>query len=245
MENKKIIRWKKTLTDKFPFLAGITALGYMIAYFFQVGIAAYYGYPEDFIFFDLSTLLKSIAIIYCILIIFIAPASLLSILNHKKWLYLIIGPLLGVILYYCSFGMQNPFTFFNEKTAISLIIASQTVTLPIMCAMLYFNSSRKHLSSISNLSIIAFLALTLVAAPALIGQVLSYKKDTFYQLKDKENFILLSSSGGKMVFGKCTKGEKEFLLTDTSPNLSLQIITSQETHDKIKNCFFNSRNKNQ
>lgn len=240
METNATNSWKKVISDKFPFLAGTTALGYLIAYFFQVGIALYYGYPEDFIFFDLSTLLKSIAILYTALILFVAPISLLGVFKFKKILYLV-APVLSIALYYVSFGLQNPLVFFNNTTSISYMIIISTFSLPIFYANLIINSLEGSLQSMSRLFLMAVTALSLVTVPFFIGQVTSFKVNTYYQLKNKEDFILLSSSGGKMVFGKCINGEKEFFLSDTSPNLSLQPITSKEIRNKIRDCYFFSK----
>ncbi len=240
MEARDLIPLKKIITDKFPLLAGITALGYLVIYFHQVGFSIYYGYPEDFIFFDLSTLLKSAAILYAFAILVIFPISMLGILKHKKTAYSLII-LITSLIYFSVFETRNPLTFFTSNTSITLLNISLLFILPFSYMHSIRQAFKKDALLIQKLLLIVITGLNLVIVPSLIAKISSFKKPDYYQLKDNESFVLLSSSGGKMIFGSCNNGNKTFLLTDTSPTLTLVEISSKIEKDKIRDCYFNSR----
>lgn len=229
---------KKSLKTNFPLVAILTSVGYLTSYYYQLSIANYYGYPEEYISFDLDTLLRTFAYFFALALVVFAPMILYPSSIRKRWLVLIFSFIL-ILLYLIVFSAANPFTFFNNKKAIGLIAIFGYATIPVMSFYIilsYFDGNRHPKSGIFALVISAFLLNT---GPNLIGAFSSYAKSHYFQLKQDEKYILLSSNGGRLIFGSCDASGVNFLLKDTSSVGELIPVKSRKKIETIRDCFFN------
>lgn len=229
---------KKSLKSNFPLVAILTSVGYLISYNYQLSIANYYGYPEEYIAFDLDTLLRTFAYFFALTLVIFVPMLLYSSSISKAWLVLIFAIILASI-YLMVFSSVNPFTFFDDKKAIGLSAIFGYATIPIMSFYIilsYFDEIRHPRSGLFVVVISAFLLQT---GPNLIGVFSSYAKSQYFQLKENEKYILLSSNGGRLIFGSCDATGVSFLLKDSSSVGELTSIKSKEPVEKIRDCFFN------
>ena len=67
---------KKILKSNFPLIAVLTSIGYLMSYYYQLSLANYYGYPEEYIAFDLDTLLRTFALFFTLALIMLTPLFL-------------------------------------------------------------------------------------------------------------------------------------------------------------------------
>ncbi|EOI2369665.1 TPA: hypothetical protein ACK1V4_002489 [Klebsiella aerogenes] len=229
---------KKILKSNFPLIAFLTSIGYLMSYFYQLSIANYYGYPEEYISFDLDALLRTFALFFTIALIIIAPLSLISTKNNKGWLALIFLLFLFFI-YLAVFSPVNPLTFFVGGKAISLpvIIAYAIVPVATFYTLLtYINGARYPKLSVFSIMLLAF---SIYTGPNLVGTFSSYAKLKYFHLDKESQYVLLSSSGSRMIFGACdTKGVR-FLLKESSTVGELIPFNTQNEGVKIRDCFFN------
>lgn len=229
---------KKALKGNFPLVAILTSVGYLVSYFYQLSIANYYGYPEEYIAFDLDVLLRTFAYFFALALIIFAPMLLYPSSMSKGWLVLIFGLIL-ISLYLRVFSAVNPFSFFNDKKAIGMTTIFGYATVPIFSFYIilsYFDDIKHPKSGVFVLVVSAFLLNT---GPNLIGSFSSYAKSQYFQLKQDEKYVLLSSNGGRMIFGSCDSSGVSFLLKDVSSVGELTSIKSKEQLNKIRDCFFN------
>lgn len=228
---------KKFIKGNIPLIAALTSLGYLVSYYYQLSLASYYGYPEEYISFDLDTILRTLAFFLLLIIIAIAPLFLLTQFLGKKWTYLVFFCIL-LTIYLTIFKFVNPFTFFSVHRAISIIIVLAYLTLPL--SFLYILQS--YLSDISDnrtgFFLIIITAIMVYIVPSFIGQISAYAKKQYFQLDQQKNYILLSSSGDKLIFGSCSKSGVKFMLKDNSSVESLTPVKDKEEIRKIRECFF-------
>lgn len=229
---------KKNLTSNLPLVAILTSVGYLVSYYYQLSIANYYGYPEEYITFDLDSLLRTFAYLFALALIIFAPMLLYFTAVSKRFMILIFAIVL-VSMYLRVFTAVNPFTFFDDKKAIGVSTIFGYTTIPILSFYIilsYFDKIRHPKSGIFVLVISAFLLNT---GPKIIGAFSSYAKSQYFQMQQDEKYILLNSNGGRFIFGSCEPTGVKFLLKDASSVGELTSITSKEQTEKIRDCFFN------
>ncbi|EOT7379622.1 hypothetical protein [Enterobacter cloacae] len=229
---------KKSLKGNFPLIAALSSIGYLMYYFYQLSIANYYGYPEEYIVFDLGTLLRTFAFFFILGLIVIAPMFLYSALIGKRWLVVIFALTLTCI-YFNVFAFVNPLTFFGEGKAIKMSTLFGYVTIPILSFYIilsYFDEVRHPQSGLFVTIILAFL---IYSGPNYVGSFYSYAKPQYFLMEKNREYVLLSSIGGRMVFGSCDKSGVRFLQKDSSSEEVLIPVKSKEEIIKIRDCFYN------
>lgn len=229
---------KKILKSNFPLITILTSIGYLMSYYYQLSIANYYGYPEEYVVFDLDTLLRTFAFFFLLALVALAPMFLSSSFIGKGWLNFIFSFVL-ISIYLSVFSFVNPFTFFGAEKAISLTTIISYAMIPSMSFYIitsYFDDVRHPRSGLFVMVIFAFLIFT---GPNYIGAFSSYAKSQYFQLAQNEKYVLLSSSGGRLVFGSCDDKGVKFLLKDSSSVEMLTPVKPKENIIKIRDCFFN------
>lgn len=229
---------KKILKSNLPLAAIFTSIGYLVSYYYQLSIANYYGYPEEYIVFDLDTLLRTLAYFFVLALILLSPIYLTSSLISNRWLVLVFAFVL-VVVYVLVFSFVNPFAFFNDKKAINITTFTGYAVIPIMSFYIiasHFDEVKHPKSGVFVIVICTFLLYT---GPNFIGKFSSYAKSQYFHLLEDEAYVLLSSNGGRLVFGSCDGAGVKFQLKDSSSVGTLIPVKSKENNIKIRDCFFN------
>lgn len=230
--------FKRSLKSNLPLIAILTSIGYLMCYYYQLSIANYYGYPEEYIAFDLNTLLKTCALFFLLALVTLGPISLSPSHTKKLWILLIFEAVL-LLIYLSVFSVVNPFSFFSNTKAISLTIIMGYAIIPVLSFYIilsYFEGVRFPKSGISIVITASFL---IYSIPNAIGAFSSYAKSQYFQLAKNEQFILLSSSGNRLIFGSCNESGVKFLLKNDSTSEILIPVKTKEQVTKIRDCFFN------
>lgn len=105
---------KKILKSNFPLIAFLTSIGYLMSYYYQLSIAKYYGYPEEYIAFDLNNLLRTFALFFILSLVIFVPLSLAPSKNNNGRLVLVFLLTL-IFIYGLIFSFANPFTFLQTE----------------------------------------------------------------------------------------------------------------------------------
>lgn len=229
---------KKILKSNFPLIAFLTSIGYLMSYYYQLSIANYYGYPEEYIAFDLNNLLRTFALFFTLSLIIFVPLSLAPSKNNNG--RLVLAFLLTLIFIYgLIFSFANPFTFFAHGKAINLLTIVGYMTIPVgafYALLSYFDGVRHPRSGVFT---IVFLAFTIYTIPNVVGSFSSYAKVNYFHLESDARYVLLSSTGGRLIFGACNADGVSFLLKDSSSVDGLTPVKTNNEGIKIRDCFFN------
>lgn len=230
---------KKILKSNFPLIAVLTSIGYLMSYFYQLSLANYYGYPEEYIAFDLDTLLRTFALFFTLALIMLTPLFLTPQKSISSgWLSLVFLLFLFFI-YGVIFSFANPFTFFANGKAISLptIVGYPIIPAVTFYTLLSYFDKVRHPKL--GMFAIVLLAFAIYSIPNLIGTFSSYAKVRYFHLEKDAQYVLLSSSGGRLIFGTCNANGVSFLLKDSSSVGELIPVKTKTEGIKIRDCFFN------
>lgn len=229
---------KKIFKSNFPLIAFLTPVGYLMSYYYQLSIANYYGYPEEYIAFDLDTLLRTFAFFFTLTLIIFVPLSLAPSKSNNSWLALAFLLLLFFI-YGLIFSFANPFTFFANGKAIGLSTIIGYSIIPVVTFYIilsYFNGVKHPKTGMFAIMLLAFSIYTI---PNLVGSFSSYAKVKYFHLEKDVRYVLLSSTGGRLIFGACDTNGVSFLLKDSSSVGELVPFKTKNEGVRIRDCFFN------
>lgn len=229
---------KNIIKSNISLITALTSLGYMVSYFYQLSVAIYYGYPEEYISFDLDTLLRTMAFFLLLALIVIAPLVLISQLLSKKWV-LLLSVIIMFVIYFIIFQAVNPFSFFSIRRAISLMAVISCPLMIISCIYTYLSRLNGVRNRMIDVTLIISFVFLIYQVPTLIGKLSSYAKENYFHLEEGKDYILLSSSGDKLIFGSCDRFGVNFILKDSSSVGVLTPIKNKDEKIKIRDCFFN------
>ncbi|MDA5548598.1 hypothetical protein OP862_02275 [Yersinia massiliensis] len=211
----------------------ISIVSYGMVYFFQSGVARYFGYPTDFINIDLTMLIKTIFAFFGVLVF---SLSLLDI--HFSMVRLkIVHNLFIFFMFFWIFsllvvGSFSPLaSFYSGYMALPSYLALASISLVSSLAFLA-NLSKTNFSDFNYKSFMIAIVL-IISTPYSFGWLSAYKtKDIFVS----DDLYLLNSYGTFLVLGKCSDGKSSFILTEGSQNLKF-IKSDNADFNKLKKCF--------
>lgn len=241
-----------------------TLLAYGSSYFYQLGVADYYGYPSILITNDLNSFFNGILGLGLFLSLGALIMSSLAWANNKNlgfWPGLTIVIISFAITYLYFIGFNKPSDVFHNGRSISILTCMAIIFFPInyynvLSSIIYRNKTKDinnhiknnagpyiHKPFFSYLSKLefSFLLVIFVGMIAAIsyssGKLINYLSVELYVLKDSNRSILLNSFSDRIILGECRNNKPIYLIKKSDENISLNKITDKTELRKIKSCF--------
>ncbi|MEI9650761.1 hypothetical protein V5037_02250 [Enterobacter ludwigii] len=241
-----------------------TLLAYGSSYFYQLGVADYYGYPSILIINDLNSFFNGILGLGIFLSLGALIMSLLAWVNNKNlgfWPGLTIVIISFAITYLYFIGFNKPSDVFHNGRSISILTCMTIIFFPInyynlLSSMIYRNKTKDIKNHMKNnagpyikkpfFSYLSKLELSflLVAFAGMIasisyssGKLINYLSVELYILKDSNDAILLNSFSDRIIIGECSNNKPNYLIKKSDGNLTLNKVTDKTELRKIKSCF--------
>jgi hypothetical protein len=223
----------RSIKNDLTLVTVISIVSYGVVYFFQSGIAQYFGYPVDFINVDLTMLIKTI---FAFFIALVFSASLLDIhffidrLNIKQNIIICTAFFYVFSLYIMS--SFNPLaSFFYGYMAVPVHLVLSSITL-VMSLVFIAKLSKSNFSEFSFKSFLIAIFLIMLT-PYSFGWLSAYKTKSIFT---SDSLYLLNSYGSFLVLGECDNGKSSFILTEGNQNLKFSISDSDSVA-KFKKCL--------
>lgn len=241
-----------------------TVLAYGMSYFYQLGVADYYGYPSVFIVNDLNSFFNATLGLGLFIFISLFIILLLSWANKSNkgaWLPLSILIISYSATYLFFVGFNRPSSIFPDDGSITILTVMTFIFWPIN----YFNiysavinrkksiEAKEYLSGkvtfydmkidyqyLTKNQIIIFASLFIIMILSISyssGKVYSYIKNDLYVLQNEENVFMLNSFSDRIIFGACTKDGVKYIQTKNDEKITISLISNQSELKKIKRCF--------
>ncbi|MDN0093878.1 hypothetical protein [Yersinia rohdei] len=223
----------RSIKNDLTLVTVISIVSYGVVYFFQSGIAQYFGYPVDFINVDLTMLIKTI------FAFFIALTFLANLLDiHFAFTHLSIRQnIITCIVFFFLFslyfmGSFNPLaSFFYGYIAVPVHLMLSSITL-VMSLVFIAKLSKNNFSEFSFKSFLIAIFLIMLT-PYSLGWLSAYKTKNIFS---SDNLYLLNSYGSFLVLGECDNGKSSFILTEGNQGLKFSISDSDSV-TKFKKCL--------
>ncbi|EPC8046412.1 hypothetical protein ACR3GP_002803 [Yersinia enterocolitica] len=213
----------RSIKNDLTLVTVISIVSYGVVYFFQSGIAQYFGYPVDFINVDLTMLIKTI---FAFFIALAFSATLLDIhfsiarLSIKQNIVICIAFFFIFSLY--IMGSFNPLaSFFYGYIAVPAHLVLSSTTL-VMSLVFIAKLSKNNFSEFSFKSFLIAIFLIMLT-PYSFGWLSAYKTKNIFI---SDNLYLLNSYGSFLVLGECNNGKPSFILTEGNRDLKFSISDS-------------------
>lgn len=235
----KYIYWKfythfmgKLLNREVHIITLLTVALYAFSYLFQQGYASFYGFPDEFISFDLSILLRSAVTGW--LLFFSFSYVLYPLLDGNKpsiAISIIFAFILYVVIMIITFGFGN---VFYDLDNIAKIGRMHVITLSFCPVFLIFIIRRMSVTDgfVDKIAMasIAFGVIAIISYSS--GWVVASRSESLYL--NNNGYYLLASYSDKAVLGKCINNHKEFTIQGFNDAYSK--ADSSEVF-KLKECF--------
>lgn len=253
----------KALSKQIPLLTIFTVLTYTMAYCYQKGVAAYYGYPDLFIKLDLNTLLYSAAWLLFFITLFLCGLyiSLSYDLKGKYYVSFLILTLVVLIPYYFIIGLHWPFGHFAKNS----IMSPMDALIFAMLFINYFNAvspsihSKRHEQHMESIvghgklaeqrhvfyyidfkilrSALPLGVFTLLMLSYTSGKITAFKNDEYFMIDNNPSKVLLNSFSSGFVIGKCENFNASFEFRNDLNNMEIKKMNIQTNVIKLKGCF--------
>ncbi|EKN5157282.1 hypothetical protein DVP88_08375 [Yersinia enterocolitica] len=220
----------------------ISVLAYALTYVYQLGFAFYFRYPPEYIEVNVDSILKTLIVITFVLMPFIATLGLdyKSEVKVSMWWLIFSAVFSYSAIYVFIFGIENPFLFITESRKyvfiVTILLAVSFLALVFLLKIISNETcgweTKKFLSFLSVIiTFVLFLSCGFVAAAKNNSAYILYNKS------DASGFVLLSSFGNSLVFGKCHEGRVIFIKYPADERINLQLITSSTDINNYRVCF--------
>ncbi|MDM1842294.1 hypothetical protein [Serratia ureilytica] len=231
--NRSITRFMgKLLNREVHIITLLTVALYAFSYLFQQGYASFYGFPDEFISFDLSILLRSAVAGW--LLFFSFSYILFPLLDGNKpgiIISIIFALILYVVIMLITFGFGNVFYGLDSiaKAGRMHVIALSVFPVSLIFLVRRISVVGGFLDKIGMTSI----ALGVIAVISYSsGWVVASRSESLYL--NNNGYYLLASYSDKAVLGKCINHQKEFTIQGFNDVYSK--VDSSEVF-KLKECF--------
>ncbi|HCT5582436.1 TPA: hypothetical protein OT143_001897 [Enterobacter kobei] len=225
-----------------PLLAILSSVGYLVSYFYQLAFSAFYGYPEEYVMFDLVTALKSLSLFFVCIAMIASICIFISSIKLKKIIPPVVFFLTGVI-FVTIFGVDDLGVIFYKNSPISLlsVISFFIIGAPFSMVLIDILDGKK-LDVYAYGGFIIMASMMVFTVPTMLGKLQAYSKTEYYSLNGRSEYILLASSGDGMVFGSCVNGFTKYLFISGDKNLAVTPVGKIKDNVKVRDCFY-FRNK--
>ncbi|MEX3170546.1 MULTISPECIES: hypothetical protein [Serratia] len=254
------MRIDNLLKNEIPIVTLITALCYGIAYLFQWGYSSYFGYPTEFIYIDINTMLKTL---FWLLGFGVIAATLLTgqyiaLKNGRRLVALAVGFLILIFAYLIVFGFENPLKLLDSDSTITLGEISNIAYLPINLAItvnaylqtrMYLveaeeqGGDNEHILSMRKRELWSrsiLLVLTVFTSAIFFysaGKIAAYKSTRIYESDTNPSAFLLNVYNNKFVTGRCSKNGVSFNYSEDSTKYTYVRVSDAKRIQEIKKCF--------
>ncbi|HFP9220517.1 TPA: hypothetical protein ACTXAA_000636 [Raoultella planticola] len=253
----------KILTKQVSILTIFSVLAYAMAYYFQKGVASYYGYPDLFVKIDLNTLLYSAIwlLIFSFLFLGALYATLMFDLKEKYYVPFVVFIAVILIPNFYVIGFHWPFGYFSDTSVMNvgdiLLFAMLFLNYHnVVSSSIHSKRHEHHMDSIRKFGRLAeykdvfyYLDLkilksafplgvaTLLILSHTFGKVTAFKNSEYYAVDGSNTKVLLNSFGSGFVVGECESNNAKFEFINDLKGMSFKIMSSKKEISKLKECF--------
>ncbi|HBK4768455.1 TPA: hypothetical protein LLS86_004934 [Serratia liquefaciens] len=254
------MRLDTLLKNEIPIVTLITALCYGISYLFQWGYSSYFGYPIEFIYIDINTMLKTLFWLlgFGVVAAILLTGQYMALKNGRRLVALVVGFLILIFAYLIVFGFENPLKLLDSDSTITLGEISNIAYLPINLAITVnsYLQTRRYLTEaeeqgVDNEYILSMrrrelwsrsilLILTVFTSAIFFfsaGKIAAYKSIRIYESDANPSVVLLNIYNNKFVTGRCSKNGVAFNYSEDSTKYTYIRISDAKRIQEIKKCF--------
>lgn len=230
------------LKIELPIAAFLTAALYLNAYFFQVGVLAFYGYPNITGSFNVSYLIEGVVpgILFYLLSLF--SYSILSVIKKKTIILFFILLALPLVLF--SFWIYKINLFekeigvhrFREKVSIVLLIISFYGSM-----VAFSNFRRPQTMNVKFKYAYALLTmLSMIFSGTALGRMSSYYLGDVYKIDGEKTAYVLKVYSDKMVIADCKSPVIKYTLESDFSKIRMMKMLDEKDIKGFRECLFKS-----
>lgn len=230
------------LKIEFPVAAFLTAALYLNAYFYQVGVLAFYGYPNITDSLNISNVIEGVVpgLLFYVLSLFVY--LILSFFKRQNKVIYFVLMTLPLILF--LYWMHEVNVFLDEvgikryREHISILM----LILSFYSSMLSYSNLRggECLEAKFKYSFALLTLFSMICSGASLGRMSSYYLGDVYKVDGVKSAYVLKVLSDKMIIADCEPPViKYFLESDLSKIKMVRLSTDNDKKD-FRECLFKS-----
>lgn len=226
IENRRLMNVDKFLENKISLITLLTGLAYVAYMSVRFGESIYYGYPVEFIWTDINSLLVSL-VKSSFVILFVSCLIYRSIISGREFISNIIGVVGGIL------GAS----LWNLKRVMGDI---QGVIIAVLIFLIVFASAhliKKVIDDVNNVRNLFFAFLVYVLMCVLLG---NWWSSILPVLTNGKGELIVANYKDQVIKIVCIKGNKKVILSTLG---DLEI--SKTRHTYLERNWFESRCANE
>ncbi|EKK3979655.1 hypothetical protein SMY71_000308 [Cronobacter sakazakii] len=220
-----------------PSVTMLLVVFYFFSYFFQVGLAFFWGYPSEYIEINLDVMLSTSAAF--LMVALIASHLLDGLINGGRL------PFITSIVLCCFFSLVISVLIFGYKSTFDMfrgIISYEHlfVFAFVACSFYAANGVRDFFSkpfSTTRISTTILTVISLCGCATLSGVMYSMMPWKGYLNGD--GMVLVAKYSDALVFGQCHDKVKHYKIVSSNSDIKLKESSSKEMK-KLKRCFIDN-----
>ncbi|ELY4609825.1 hypothetical protein SMZ84_004206, partial [Cronobacter turicensis] len=210
---------------------------YFFSYFFQVGLAFFWGYPLEYIEINLDVMLSTSAAF--LMVSLIASHLLDGLINGGKLPFItsvVLCCFFSLVIGVLIFGYKSTFDFFRGIISYEHFFVFAFVA----CSFYAANGVRNFFSkpfSPSGIPTVILTIISLCGCATLSGVMYSMMPWKGYLNSD--GMVLVAKYSDALVFGQCHDKVKQYKIVSSNSDIKLKQFSSKEMKE-LKRCFIDS-----
>lgn len=231
----------KGLKLEFPVAAFLTATLYLNAYFFQVGVLAFYGYPSITDSFNVSYVIEGVVpgLLFYTLSLFVY--LILSFIKSRTRVYVFFVPLPLIIFLYWMYEVnaisgELGVKRYSEEISVAILIISFYGTM-----LAYSNFRQADYMDAKFKCTYAFVTLlSVVCSGTALGRMSSYNLGDVYMVDGVKSTYVLKVLNDKIIIADCNGPIIKYMIETDLSKIKMVKLSRGEDKKDFRNCLFNS-----
>jgi len=220
-----------------PVAAFLTAAVYLNAYFFQMGVLGFYGYPNITGSLSISLVVESVVpglLFYSIAFMYFS--TFLKVSNIILIVVLLLIPLPIFIYFFYkvnAFETEIGISRISERVSVVMVFVSFYTTVCSLAGLRIstrMNSSRKYLFAV-------FFIITVMFSGVSLGRMYAYLLGDVYKMDGMENSYILKIYNDRLILAECTSNEIKYSLISDFSKYKMIRLKGGEERKRLRTCL--------
>lgn len=221
------------IKKEIPLISVLTIFSYFIVYFYHKGYSGFWGYPEEFITIDFSSVLSMvIGLFIATFVIFISLTQHSKVADFTNKGILSFVPVV-ILMLFLGFLINKYIPGPSKASQYTYFFLTAIFTIPVF---IYLGIRR----FIDNHERYVFLVITVMLGvliiPYGVGWMMAETKSTLF---NSSKGFLVSRYENNFIFGYCRMENSSFEMVSVDKNIELKALKKVERR-QVKTCFRNA-----
>lgn len=223
----------KYIKKEIPLISVLTILSYFIVYFYHKGYSGFWGYPEEFIIINFSSVLSvGVGIFISAFVMFISVTQHSKVADFTNKGILFFMPVV-IGMFFISFLLDRYIPHLFKLSQYTFFFLTVIFNIP---ALIYLGVRRFLDNHERYVFLVVTVILGVLIVPYGVGWLMAEVKSPLF---NSSKGFLVSRYDNNFIFGHCRMENASFEMISVDKNIELKALKAIE-RKQVKTCFRNA-----